>query len=325
MQFHKFHSIENSYREKFLNTIRSHPSSEEEWCVLEKVHGSNFSFTVSDDDIKVGKRTSFLETKEDFNQFFNCGQIVDDLYPKVKDLLNKYKEKYGDVKFLTVYGELFGGFYEGKKITHKMIQKGVQYCPHHEFMAFDIRVTGENDQGKYINYDRAISLFEEAGLFYADKLYQGSLDDCLKWSSEHNADQTTIPPLLGIEEDIKDNVREGHVLKPLNPGYLEDGTAIVLKDKNTLFKEKQSKKETVCEKYKQLIDEISKYITENRFQNVVSKEGPVTKRSIGKYVSLLVQDALEEYIKENGELPVEEKKIRKNLNKISSQIVLKEL
>lgn len=40
-----------------------------------------------------------------------------------------------------IYGEYFGGNYPGvESKDFKAVQKGIYYIPHHEFMAFDIKV-----------------------------------------------------------------------------------------------------------------------------------------------------------------------------------------
>lgn len=44
--FKKYNSIENSYRQKFLNYIVEQGKAAGEWTVSEKVHGANFSFVV---------------------------------------------------------------------------------------------------------------------------------------------------------------------------------------------------------------------------------------------------------------------------------------
>lgn len=46
MEFHKYHSIENTYRIKFVEQIKLNP--EQDWIVTEKVHGANFSFLITE-------------------------------------------------------------------------------------------------------------------------------------------------------------------------------------------------------------------------------------------------------------------------------------
>ena len=41
----------------------------------------------------------------------------------------------------SIYGEYFGGNFPGADSKMKPVQKGIAYCPNHEFMAFDIKVS----------------------------------------------------------------------------------------------------------------------------------------------------------------------------------------
>lgn len=300
MKFNKFHSIENSYREKFLQRIYQHDSANKQWCVTEKVHGANFSFTTDGKVVKPAKRTSFLENVD---KFYKCGDIVNKTIPKIKKLVNIVKANIENIDYITVYGELFGGFFKGEKKS-QMIQKGVQYCPDHNFMAFDILVVDIFGNERYMNYYEAITLFNDVGLFHANILFEGTLSEVLEWSSLHNADDSTIPELLGHDK-VVDNPREGHVLKPIDPAYLEDGTVIVLKDKNDKFREnssvsKNKNKEKISNELQNCIEVACTYVHEERWNNLLSKEGPLQKRNdIGKYIILLAQDAIEDFRKDN--------------------------
>ena len=46
--FIKYGSIENSYRDKFIQKIRDKKLEDQEWVVQEKVHGANISFISTD-------------------------------------------------------------------------------------------------------------------------------------------------------------------------------------------------------------------------------------------------------------------------------------
>lgn len=303
MEFHRFHSIENSYREKFIEEIRASVDPNRQWCVLEKVHGANFSLWTDGKIVTAGKRTSFLENFKDWNAFYNCQYIVGRVGKKVKQLMNIYKSNRRDVSYIAVYGELFGGFYRGQKIMSQ-IQKGVQYCPRHEFIAFDIRVVDHDGKAEYMNYYEALGLFHQVDLFHANILFEGTFDECLTWSKKHNADPSTIPGRLGFEE-LKDNAREGHVLKPIQPTYTTRGVIIALKDKNDKFIEKSSVKKgktvkTIAPEVQTVIDEAIAYVTENRWDGIISKHGPILdKKQIVKYIGFLSQDVMNDFRKEH--------------------------
>jgi hypothetical protein len=60
MGFKKYNSIENSYREKFLEKIKSIVPPTEKWVVTEKIHGSNFSFIYDVENLTCAKRTGLI-------------------------------------------------------------------------------------------------------------------------------------------------------------------------------------------------------------------------------------------------------------------------
>jgi len=302
--FKKFHSIENTYRKEFIEKILSSPCSKEEWCVTEKVHGANFSFTCNGTEVLPAKRTSYLENEE-LNSFYNCSKMVKENQGKISDIYVLMIQKYPDINSVTVFGELFGGSYPGIKGDYKAIQTGIRYHPMQQFCAFDIRVrTGTNPH--FLNYDEAISLFEKVGLFYAKILYRGSFHTCLEWSEKNKSTNSTIPDLFGLPP-VKENMREGHVLKPLNPTYTHRGEPIVLKDKNDKFNEKREKKEKIESKQDQsdvenAVTLVTSYITQNRYDAVVSKHGPdlCRRENSGKLIGLITQDALIDFKKDRN-------------------------
>lgn len=328
-KFTKYHSIENAYRKEFVQKVREHPCSQGKWCVMEKIHGSNFSFTINESGVLVGKRTSFVD---DCKKFFNCHEVANKIEPKIQNLFNSYRQNGGKYRTLVVYGELFGGFYTGYPKTHQMIQKGVQYCPQQEFIAFDImgRDHEDGDDDSFLNYHRAIELFQSADVLFADIIYSGSFEDCLKWSVQHNTDPTMIPSLFGLE-NIDGNVREGHVLKPIQPAQFQTGESIVLKDKNDKFKQNQRsshnlRKEEVSKENKGIITGLLEYVNENRFDGIVSKHGQLTRKLIGKYINLLAEDATTDYQKDGHVIPQDQLiKVRKAIKNDCRKIVLANL
>uniref|UniRef100_A0A6C0EMR5 RNA ligase domain-containing protein n=1 Tax=viral metagenome TaxID=1070528 RepID=A0A6C0EMR5_9ZZZZ len=302
-----------------------YPCAEEPWCVLEKVHGANFSFTTDGVEVIPAKRTSFLR---DFKTFYNCKNLVEKIVPRIQEIFNMYDQATS----ITVYGELFGGHYEGMKLQCQMIQKGVQYCPHHEFMAYDILIVNKDGSTRFENYHKAIELFKNVGLFYADILFEGSMDECLKWSADHNADSSTIPARLGLDE-LKENVREGHVLKPIDPAFTIKNVAIVLKDKNDKFKEKSSVKKNYTDfsltpELQNLVDDALSYVTETRWDGLISKHGPPQgRKEIGQYIGLLAKDVMTDFHKDNDlSLGASQKKqLSKEVNQACRKLVLRKI
>ena len=169
MQFHKFHTIENNYREAFIQAITLDPVYNEEWVVMEKAHGANLNFTTDGQEVRLGKRTSFTD-----GTFFNCQSV----YDRYKDSILKLIS-LTPYKTLTVYGELIGGHYPSvkkPKNSGKCPQTEIWYCPQSEFYAFDIRADGH-----YLSYDECIKYFEDVKIPYAKVLFRGKFTDALEY------------------------------------------------------------------------------------------------------------------------------------------------
>ncbi len=66
MEFKKYNSIENAYQKVVLEQIIIHGFEKETYVVQEKVHGANFSFFTDGKEVKIAKRTDFIEENEMF-------------------------------------------------------------------------------------------------------------------------------------------------------------------------------------------------------------------------------------------------------------------
>lgn len=58
--FREYHSMENIQKKDWINSIRNHSCAQAQWILLEKIHGANFQIWTDGEEVKVGKRTSFL-------------------------------------------------------------------------------------------------------------------------------------------------------------------------------------------------------------------------------------------------------------------------
>ena len=72
MQFTKYSSIENSYREKYINQIIEQGYANEEFVVSSKTDGANFSFIYDGKEVEVASRTQIVD-----GTFFNCQLVID--------------------------------------------------------------------------------------------------------------------------------------------------------------------------------------------------------------------------------------------------------
>ncbi|WP_114820873.1 RNA ligase, Rnl2 family [Chryseobacterium sp. KLBC 52] len=333
MIFKTYNAIENAYQARVIEQIRMQGFGDEVFIVQEKVHGANFSFFTDGKEIKIAKRTAFIEKDE---KFFNAHQILERYRKNVIEVFQKVKTIYPDVETVVIYGELFGGGYKHKEVEPVKdavkVQKGIEYAPYNEFYAFDIKLNGIT----YLDTEVVNQIFEETGFFYAKILFQGTLEEALKFPNVFNS---KIPVWLGLPE-LEDNRCEGTIVKTLKTRYFGNGARIILKNKNEKWVEKSKmvKKEgkTVqkqihfSEKAQEIWEEIQKYATANRLNNVVSKIGEFEPKMIGKVIGLFSQDILEDFQKD---FPAafaaiekeEQKRINKKLNSLVIDFIKEEL
>jgi len=273
---------------------------DEIFIVQEKVHGANFSFFTDGKEIKIAKRTAFIEKNE---KFFNAHQILERYGKNVMKAFQKVKVIHPNVETIVIYGELFGGGYNHKEVEPVKdavrVQKGIEYAPYNEFYAFDIKLNGTT----YLDTELVNQIFEETGFFYAKILFQGTLEEALRFPNVFNS---KIPAWLGLPE--LNNMCEGTIIKTLKTRYFGNGARIILKNKNEKWieKSKMVKKQAKAvhktvhfsETAEHIWEEIQKYVTVNRLNNVMSKIGEFEPKMIGKVIGLFAKDILEDFEKD---------------------------
>jgi len=270
MEFKKFSSLENSYRQNLIDKTQYEGKDGGLWIATEKLHGANFSFWCDGTEVKVASRTQFVD-----GTFYNCQAVINCYSQGILD----WCQKKGVSDFV-VYGELFGG----------NIQKEVKYGEK-DFAAFDVVI-----DGKVLDKHTAQSVVDDCGLFFVPIIKVGSFKECLELS---NTFKSTLTP-----EDCKeDNISEGLVIEPLEPSWFANGSRVYFKNKTESFSEKnrQPKEKQVfelSEEESDLLNELLKYSTEQRVSNVISKIGQVTNKDFSKILGLTVQDMLEDFTKD---------------------------
>jgi len=330
MKHIKYSSIENTYRDKFMDFIKDEGKDGGEWVVTEKVHGGQFAIYYDGSEFKASNRTVFLTDDIDF---FNWQKVLADNKDKVKKIFDILKTKNKDISFVIVYGELFGGSYPHPDVLKvknaKRLQKGVHYHPDNLIYVFDIRV-----DGKYLTVDECNELFEQADMFYAKTLFRGTLEECIKHPDDF---LSKISQWLGLPQ-VEDNIAEGIVIKPVDPRFLQVGERVILKSKNEKFKERKAKKKRpqtqkdgpLSENGERLLQELESLVTENRLQNVLSKKGempyPIPKDYFGEIMKEFSADVWEEFNKDFEVEYVqlekkEQKKISKGMNQVAAKLV----
>lgn len=272
MEFHKFSSLENTYRQNLIDKVQYEGKDVGEWVVTEKIHGANFSFWCDGTEVKVASRSQFVD-----GTFYNCQAVINRYSEGVLQTFHSFY-KQGDV--LVIYGELFGG----------NIQKEVQYGEK-DFRAFDVSVNG-----KPLHKVKAFSIIRWAGIQTVPFLKCGSFKECLEMD---NTFKSTLTP-EGYEGE---NISEGLVIEPVEPAWFANGSRVYFKNKTESFSEKnrQPKEKQVfelSETESDLLNELLTYNTEQRVSNVISKIGQVTNKDFGRILGLTVQDILEDFTKD---------------------------
>ena len=295
MKFKRFNSIENTYRKKFVDQVRKCLADGDLCVVQEKIHGANFSFWLTKDEIKVGSRNQFLEEGANF---FNWEKVLEKYrfnILKLYDILNNPAE-------LILYGEIYGGRYPHDKVkavdTAQQVQSKIYYCPHTDFHGFDIKV-----DGVYLPVDEVNRLCDTCGIPYARTLFEGTLDTCLEYPNQFI---TTLPSIHNCPL-IENNICEGVIIRPKRSLSLPNGSRVILKNKNKHFGEKVHTKHHKLDKKNlenntipnKVYEALIEYATENRLRNILSKIGGVTHRDFGRILRDMKQDVQEDFDKDH--------------------------
>lgn len=329
MNFRKYNSIENTYQQKVIEQIYFHEFDKATFVVQEKVHGANFSLITDGENIEAAKRTSLLAPDEQFYNF----QYVRDLYAEnLLALFQDLKAEFPATKQIAVFGELFGGSYAHADVpinkTMTKVQKGIDYCPENDFYAFDIILNAE----QYLDADTCNALFEKYGFFYAKTLFEGDLQTALDYSCVF---ESLIPAWKGLPA-IENNICEGIIIRPKQPLFFGNGSRVILKKKNEKWVEKTRKtrapkgKVELSEAAQNLWDELNSFITLNRLNNVLSKEGAFEPQLMGKIIAATTQDVRQDFFKEHEHAfyaldKPEQKRLNKLMNSAIVQLIKTEL
>lgn len=302
MDFVKYNSIENSYRQKFVNNIIIDPDlMNQDWYVTEKVHGANFAIFVEaafgeELDIKFGKRSGFI-TGDD--KFYGLNNNKEKFVEYAKRMANLFPDTD-----IVIRGELYGGGYNHPDVPSTVdprIQRGVEYTNANEFMAFDL----ELDNKIVTQYDANL-YFNLTNIPTVPLLFTGSFDDAMKHTNEFNSH---VHRFHGHPE-LEVNVCEGVVIKPNVASYFPNGNRVILKNKNEKFSEKKARKPRVVadltDDQNDVISNLGQFVTDNRLTNVLSHIGDIQQKDFGKICGLFTKDVIADYLKEYE--PLEEKK-----------------
>ena len=296
--FKKWHSIENSYREKHINWfIERFPELvDEPFIITEKLHGSNFQWYIQpNESIMVGSRNNFLDLDESFQ-----GVPIRDLWDAHENLLQHLQASSnlsGDT--CRLFGELFG----------KGIQKGVNYGDEKRLLYFGLMI--DDVLLEHTIFQSIVHADYRVPEIFVSTNFQDALEYNSKFDSR----------ILNQEG----NICEGVVIQPYRKHFFDnDGSPFILKKKNDEFKEKQKAKKVMVidDEVIALNNEFRGYINDNRLQSVFSKEGEIeTPNQIGDYIRFLLVDAKDEFVKDFLEVEQLSKSQQKQVYNVGGIIV----
>lgn len=108
LSFKKNSSIENHFNLEFMEKVVAEMPQDFEYVVQEKVHGANTSFLCDGNELRFAKRTSMLADEE---KFYEYPELLEAYKDKVLKLFARIKGSHPEVVTISVFGEMFGGFY----------------------------------------------------------------------------------------------------------------------------------------------------------------------------------------------------------------------
>ena len=318
--FKRYTSIDNINRKKLIDYIVEcgFANSNIEWVSTLKVHGANYAIYANADEVRHAKRSGWIE--ESFYGDYNF-----DYDDNVKSLLN-----FIGCKQISVHGEIFGGIYLHPDVERDKsavrVQKEVQYCPHNDFIVFDIKI-----DGKFIPWDDVKQYCNDFGLLHVPELYRGTFEELI--------DKPVVfhDPLYSLFDlpCIADNDAEGWVMKPVIPLFFGNGERVILKGKNPKLSDKSKKRKKpkkpeikLSDKGDELLNELLTYLNENRLRDVLSHGDieNITNKDFGKLLGIFSKDAFDDFMKDYGEefdkLEKKEKvTIKKTMNKEAGNVI----
>ncbi|MBV8328734.1 RNA ligase family protein [Chryseobacterium sp.] len=312
-EFSGYEKMPDSLKKLGLNEKDLSRMEKLKWVVTEKIHGANFSFSYENDHLRFAKRRGYLSWGDDF---FGFQLVVNRLENNITGFFEKLKTHIPGQTYV-LYGELFGGHYPHPdvKATENLqaIQTGVYYAADIHFYAFDIAIVDESGNKQYLDYETAVSYFNQFNIPYATPLLIGKFNEALSFNTRI---MSPIPQQLALPE-LPYNLIEGVVIKPYN---LKDHQLLshrpIIKLKNPEFDEEekfhQAEKwsfipdiSSKTENLSFITDELRTYVTPNRLESVISKVGALDTDNtirLSEIRSEFLQDVFTDFNENNGNL-----------------------
>jgi len=261
---------------------------EEEYLLTEKIDGANIQLIfIPNQQMKLGKRSGLIEEGEKFFDIFN----VMNKYQKEVEIIQKLVDH--SQKSLRIYGEIFG-----KGVIRRINYGEEKYIRFFDCVQSDQLSTNvENEeflsQKEFIDF---LAKLELSHMFVPIITKLQGLKRAL------NYDLSSITSSFNKELALP---VEGFVIKPYNKIFqVDEQDLFYLKKKNIKFLENELKKKGKpklkdSDEIVDLREKFQNYLNENRLLGLISKFGPISsKKEIGKYISLLIEDAKQDFEKD---------------------------
>lgn len=295
--FIKYNSIENIENTKMAAKVQhegfSHPSVK--WIAHEKIHGTNFSFICDGETVVCAKRTGLIAETE---SFFGYELILKRYKDQILKMFELIKGPMPDLETLTIFGEYAG----------PGIQREVDY-QEKDFWVFDILINGQlvdsffmrmmaSNVGLKIAPVLAVGEFET--LANMERAFDSLIPEFNAFCEENGVSMANAT-VWGPQSKGKDNIAEGFVIKTILPAELSNGSRVIFKCKNELFKEKGKVKAVKIVPELSGADQVfvsssTQYITDQRLSNVLSHIGELSAKDFGKVMGLMTQDVFKDML-----------------------------
>lgn len=305
MQFSKFTSLDNTYRQNIVDRVVSEFRDDQTYVVTEKLDGANFAFYYDGHELKVASRNQFVD-----GTFFNCQVVINRYKEHIKYIYRLINSGYDKI---IIRGELYG----------PNILKRVNYGEL-DFKVFEIMINQV-----IINFD---TLYELLSVTSADNRENLSTVPLITYTSnlqEALEVNNTFRSSLTPSKYNKDNYAEGVCIHPNEPTWLHNGSRVWFKNKSDKFSEvkapkKKKEKVELPENDVIILSKLLQYNTESRVYSTVSKLGNLTSKDFGVLLKEVNKDIIKDYNIDYGvsckDEAVDYKNLTKQLNKeISTQ------
>ena len=274
MAFIAYPSIYNLVDFDFVQRIlrESIKTGDREWIVLEKCHGCNIQILVTPDGIRLGSRSQYID---DFKG------VLKMLAEEMEPALRRIVEKLG-TESLRFYGELYSG-------CKKIVGKQIPYCKDVKIGIFDVL----KPDGSFVSWDTLTLLLKQEDLHYFPELARGSLKDMLLYAADHAADPTTLSD--GHTKEVP--IREGVVIKSVEPFILSNGSRAILKHKSPAHTETKVKlSPDQLHSWMDLLTLVRDLVNDNRVASLLSKHVEPKEVSMGDLITEFRADVLKDLL-----------------------------